>query len=40
MEKIPFSEFWYKARKKLCKITIENIKPTKNSLNIFVYKGS
>ena len=40
MEKIPFLGFWYKARKKVCNITIENIKPTKSTLNIFVYKGS
>ena len=40
MEKNPLKEFWHKARKKVCKIVMRNIKPTKSSVNIFVYKRS
>ena len=40
MEKKSFIRVWYKARKKVCKINMENIKPKKSSLKIFVYKGS
>ena len=40
MEKNPLKEFWHKARKKVGKIIMRNIKPTKSSVNIFVYKRS
>ena len=40
IEKYPLKEFWHKAAKKVYKITMKNIKPTKSSLNIFVYKKS
>ena len=40
MEKNPFKEFWHKSIKKVCKIVLKNIKPTKSNLNIFVYQRS
>ena len=38
MEENLLKEFWHKATERVCKITVKNIKPTKSSLNIFVFK--
>ena len=39
MEKNPLKEFWHKARKRVCKITMQKYKTNKSSLNIFYTKG-